>query len=259
MNKLEEICAKKRDYVEAQKARLSLDDLKYKVADTPPPRGFIGHLLQMQGFPLITEIKKASPSKGLIRRNFDPAVLAKEYEDAGASCLSVLTDEPYFQGHDDHLIAAHNSSKLPILRKDFMLDEYQIYESRALGADCVLLIIAALTKSEAQKLYDTATALRMDVLVEIHDRIELDVALKISPMMIGINSRNLKTLDVDLKTARELAPLIPEHIVKIAESGIGDHEELVDLRKRGFGGFLVGESLLRQENIGKAVQELLGK
>src|SRR5690606_3810691 len=143
--------------------------------------------------------------------------------------------------------------------KDFMVDPYQIYESRALGADCILLIMAALTKSQAQKMYDLANELRMDVLVEVHDRIELDVALKIFPAMSGVNSRDLKTLEVDLKTARELAPLIPDGIVKIAESGIGDHEELKDLRSHGYSGFLVGESLMRQNDIGRAVRELLGK
>lgn len=259
MSKLEEICAKKRDHIEAQKAKISLDDLKYMVADTPKPLGFIGKILQTGGPALIAEVKKASPSRGLIRADFDPAAIAQIYENSGAACISLLTDEPYFQGSDDYFRAARAAVKIPMLRKDFMLDPYQIYESRALGADCVLLIMACLTKSEAQKMYDIASELRMDVLIEVHDRVELDVALKISPAMIGVNNRDLKTLEVSLKTAYELAPQIPDHIVKIAESGIGDHQELMELKKHGYSGFLVGESLMRQTDIARAVRELLGK
>lgn len=259
MSVLDRICAEKRDHIKVQKTRKSFSNLDSETKNLKESKGFIKRILGFtlkNKIPLITEVKKASPSKGIIRENFNPVKIAKAYERAGAACLSVLTDEPYFQGRDDYLCAIRTESSLPILRKDFMLDPYQIVESRALGADCVLLIMAALENAQAAELYEAATVYAMDVLVEIHDPYELDRAMRLSPAMIGVNNRDLKTLEVNLETGIELAQLIPDSITKIGESGIATHDDILQLQKAGFQGFLVGESLMRQEDIEKAVKGL---
>jgi len=258
MDTLGEICEKKRSHIRDMKYAVSFDDLKYKVADMPLPSGFLCHLLLADGPALIAEVKKASPSKGVIRADFDPVAIAKIYESAGAKCLSVLTDEPYFQGSDEYLRAVVQAVDMPVLRKDFMLDPYQIYESRALGADCVLLIMAALEDGMARELYETALSLRMDVLVEVHNLEELERAIRLNPMMIGVNNRNLKSLQVDVATSVDLYSQIPKDVYKVSESGIADHETMINLYKLGFGAFLVGESLMRQQDIEAAVHNLMG-
>ncbi len=228
----------------------------------PAPIGFCTHIARQKraGAPaLIAEVKKASPSKGIIRANFDPARIAMAYQQGGATCISVLTDTPYFKGVDEDLEAVKASVRLPVLRKDFMLTPYQITESRALGADCILLIVAALDDHKLKRLYDYATELGMDVLVEVHDKAELDRALALAPKMIGINARNLKTLQVNPQILYDLVAHIPDNILKIAESGIDGYESLSALHKAGFDGFLVGESLMRQDDITLATQKLLGR
>lgn len=257
-NVLEEICLRKTKHIEAQKDLTSLSDLKAKLKDTQSPRGFINSLKQKGTPALIAEVKKASPSKGLIRADFDPATIAKTYENAGAACLSVLTDEPYFQGNDDYFKQAKNAVHIPLLRKDFMIDPYQIYESRALGADCILLIMAALDDDLAVELYGLSKELCMDVLIEVHDQKELERSLKLNPEMIGVNARNLKTLEVDVQTTHDLSQYIPTQTLSVAESGIGDHDTVKALQANGYSAFLVGESLMRQDDIASAVHTLMG-
>ena len=235
--------------------------LRKRIAEAEPPRGFAAALRQMaaaRGHALIAEIKKASPSGGLIRPDFDPRALARAYRSGGAACLSVLTDAPYFQGAPEHLAAARTAVPLPVLCKDFILDPWQVYESRAVGADCILLIMAALTDSEAQDFEQLAQSLGMDVLVEVHDRAELERARRLRTTLIGINNRNLKTLRTDLSTTVELAPLLPPQIFVISESGISRHDDLVHLAQAGARGFLVGESLLRHADVTAATNALLG-
>jgi indole-3-glycerol phosphate synthase len=254
---LGDICDQKREHIARKKEETPISLLTTRIAQLPPTRGFINALRQKSPA-LIAEVKKASPSRGVLREDFDPVQIAKIYEQNGAACLSVLTDEPYFQGRDEYLTQIREAVKLPLLRKDFMLDEYQIYESRALGADCVLLIMAALTDAEAKSLYDLATALSLDTLFEVHDEEELRRALALSPRMIGVNNRNLKTLDVDLATGLNLAASIPDQILKVAESGIGDHRALQTFAAAGYGAFLIGESLIREPDIGAATRQILG-
>ena len=259
MNTLEQICEKKKEHVAFKKSLRSLEDLQYIASEQPLPTGFLSQMKRAKGTALIAEVKKASPSRGIIREDFDPVEIAKIYKESGASCLSVLTDEPYFQGHDDFLIDVKKAVDIPVLRKDFMVDPYQIYESRALGADCILLIIAALDDTMARELYEIAVGLGMDVLVEVHNLSELERALKLNPMMLGINNRNLKTLKVDIATSFELSMNIPSTTYKISESGIGSNDTIGKLQSVGYKGFLVGESLMRQDDIQAAVHELLGK
>lgn len=261
MSVLDEICARKREHISAQKSNVSLDELKARVEEQSPPRGFIRNIenISQIGIALITEVKKASPSKGIIREDFDPVEIAGNYEQAGAACISVLTDEPYFQGKDEYLKQIRKTVNIPLLRKDFMLDEYQTYESRALGADCVLLIMAALDDSQAVDLYELSEQLGMDILVEIHNQQELEKALKLNPEMIGVNNRNLKTLEVDVQTSFDLVDQMPDGITKIAESGLADYGTLERLKTAGYHGFLVGESLMKQDNIAAATQKLMQK
>ncbi len=259
MSMLEQICNRKKEHITYKKSLRTLADLQYMVSEKPLPCGFISKMKRADGTAIITEVKKASPSKGVIREDFSPIEIAKTYKEAGATCLSVLTDEPYFQGHDDFLVDIKKSVDMPVLRKDFMIEPYQIYESRALGADCILLIIAALDSGMARDLYETAVSLGMDVLVEVHNLEELENALMLNPMMLGVNNRNLKTLEVDVKTSIELSMNIPSTTYKISESGISSNDTIENLKNVGYEGFLVGESLMRQDNIKSAVHDLLGK
>lgn len=262
MNVLDRICADKRDHIEAQKKVKSLSDLETEIKNSVPPKGFIERLSEFNSnnkIALITEVKKASPSKGLIREDFNPVEIAKTYTDNGAACLSVLTDEPYFQGRDKYFRDIRAVVDIPLLRKDFMLDPYQIVESRALGADCILLIMAALEDSQAQELYALSSELGMDVLVEVHDDDELERALALDPAMIGVNNRNLKTLEVDLQNGINMARKIPNTVMKVGESGIYSHDDLTRLKDEGFQAFLVGESLMRQQDIAAAVKKLLAE
>ncbi len=257
MNVLDEICARKREHIATRRIEMPLAVLEAMITKADKPRGFIGAIRRARGPAIIAEIKKASPSRGIIRAGFDPASIAKTYESNGATCLSVLTDEPYFQGSDNDLRSARAASALPVLRKDFILDPYQVYESRALGADCILLIMAALDDNDARNLYDLARDLGMDVLVEVHDEAELKRAIQLGPEMIGINNRNLQTLEVNVETSRELGALMPGNFLKISESGIEGNATVLSLQEAGFDGFLVGESLLRKQDIGVALRGLL--
>jgi indole-3-glycerol phosphate synthase len=254
---LEKICDDKRAHVATKKTERSYADLENLAKNQQAPRGFINALQNKEGFALIAEVKKASPSKGLIRADFDAPKIAKIYQDNGAACLSVLTDAPYFQGHDDYFTAAKAAVTIPMLRKDFMIDPYQIIESRALGADCILIIMAALSDAQVNEMYTLTNELGMDSLFEVHDEDELERALKCDPKMLGVNNRNLKTLDVSHETGLRLATKIPNNILKVAESGLYDHSDLHKFDDAGYGAFLIGESLMRQDDIGAAVQNIL--
>ncbi len=259
---LEQICADKRTYIDTCKAQVSFAELETKARNAAPIRGFAAALkaaVDSGRYGLIAEIKKASPSKGLIRADFDPPALARAYQAGGATCLSVLTDTPYFQGKDAYLVQARNAVSLPVLRKDFMLDPYQITEARALGADCILLIMAAIGDGQAAELAAGARDWGMDILVEVHNRQELDRALDIDSSMLGINNRNLKTLEVDLQTCRNLATHVPADRLIVGESGLSSHADLGDLGEYGINCFLVGESLMRQDDVTAATKTLLGQ
>jgi indole-3-glycerol phosphate synthase len=257
---LARICKNKRLDVAERKAATSVDVLRGAIAAQEPPRGFgqvLKHAVGKGRFALIAEIKKASPSGGLIRPDSDPAALAKQYAEGGATCLSVLTDAPNFQGSEEDLVAARKAVKLPVLRKDFILDPWQVYESRAIGADCILLIMAVLSDDLARELEDTARAIDLDVLVEVHNERELDRALGLQTQLIGINNRNLKTLETDLGVTERLAPMVPPDRFLIAESGIRSPGDLQRLKAVGSLCFLVGEFLMRQPDVTAAVRALL--
>jgi indole-3-glycerol phosphate synthase len=257
---LTRIMAGKAREVAAAKTARSLTETEAAARAASPPRGFIAALEQAGAegrYGLIAEIKRASPSRGLIRANFDPVSLAKAYTAGGATCLSVLTDAPYFQGSADYLVAARAACALPVLRKDFMLDPYQIVESRAIGADCVLLIMAALSDGEAAELEAAAREFGMDVLVEVHDRAELDRALRLTSPLLGINNRNLKTLSVDLAVTEELAKSAPPGRILVSESGIHAPADLARMARVGARCFLVGESLMKQDDVAAATRALL--
>ena len=256
---LAKICDDKRALVAERKRETSVADLEARVAEASPPRGFLAALkrdAETKDFGLICEIKKASPSKGLIRSDFDPPSLARDYVRGGATCLSVLTDTPYFQGQDSFLIAARATVDVPVLRKDFMVDPYQIVESRALGADCILLILAALSDAEAAELEETALSLGMDVLAEVHDGAELDRALALKTPLIGINNRNLKTLAVDLATTEALGGRVPADRFLVAESGLNTRADLNRMSAVGAKSFLIGESFMRRQDVAAAVAAL---
>ncbi|TQV79140.1 indole-3-glycerol phosphate synthase TrpC [Denitrobaculum tricleocarpae] len=259
---LQRICDDKLAFVAARKQQTPLTALEAAAQTADPVRGFARALesrARAGRYGLICEIKKASPSKGLIRADFDPPQLARAYAAGGATCLSILTDEPYFQGHDSYLQAARAAVSLPVLRKDFMLDPYQIVESRALEADCVLLIMAALSDAQAAELEATALDLGMDVLVEVHNAEELERALALKSPLLGVNNRNLKTLEIDLATTESLAARVPAGKLLIAESGLYAPEDLARMAKVGATTFLIGESLMRQDDVIAATAALLAQ
>ncbi len=254
-DKLTEICGTKRMEVAARKPQ----GLSHWLSPSPV-RGFEAALRASAetGFALIAEIKKASPSKGLIRADFDPPAHARAYQAGGAACLSVLTDAPYFQGHEDYLIAARAACDLPVIRKDFMVDPWQCAEARAMGADAILIIVAALEDNEMAEIEAAAREQALDVLVEVHDEAEMERALsKLQSRLIGVNNRNLKTFEVDLATTERLAGMVPNDVLLVCESGIGSHADCVRMAQSGVRTFLVGESLMRQDDIEAATLMLL--
>ena len=259
---LQKILARKAEEIAERSARLSLGELRRQVRDLPAPRLFQGHLERTiaRGRPaVIAEIKRASPSKGLLRDPFLPAEIARSYAAAGACCLSVLTDRDFFQGSEDYLREARAACELPVLRKDFIIAPYQVYEARLIGADCILLIVAALDDARLLALARLATDLDLDVLVEVHDAAELQRALAIGATLIGVNNRNLRTFETRLETTLNLLPRIPAGCTVVTESGIHTPADVALMREQGVHAFLVGEAFMRAPNPGAKLAELFGK
>ncbi len=260
---LAKIALDKRRHVAACKEKIPLSSLMTQAKAASPVRGFYNSLRRAKEnnqFGLIAEIKKASPSKGLIREDFNPSVLATAYEKGGASCLSVLTDVPYFQGSDDYLIAARAAVSLPVLRKDFMIDPYQVIEARAMGADCILLIMAMLDDGLARELEQVAVEYGLDVLIETHDETEMERALALKSPLIGINNRNLKSFELSLEVTFRLSPMVGKDRMLVSESGLFSHADLKNIKDRtGINSFLIGEALMRQENVAEATRIMIGE
>lgn len=259
MSVLSEILAAKRTEVDCARRRVPVLELERRVAECEPTRDFLGALRAARGTALIAEVKKASPSKGVIREDFDPVEIARSYQEGGATCLSVLTDEPYFQGHLSHLSLVRQAVDLPLLRKDFTIDDYQLLESRAAGADAILLIAAALTKTELEWMLEGAHTLGMAAIVEVHDADELDEVLQSPAHIIGINNRDLHTFRTTLRTTLDLIPRVPKDRVVISESGVNHRSDVERLQDAGVHAILVGESLMREADVPAKVRELLGK
>ena len=256
---LKKIILRKHEEITAARNNISLDEIKQQLEIALPVRGFVGSIkakISHGEAAVIAEIKKASPSKGVLRENFDPVTIAKSYEAGGACCLSVLTDVDFFQGSVEYLIQARNSCEIPVLRKDFMVDPYQVYEARAMGADCILLIVACLTDAKMNELSELAQELGMDVLVEVHDAEELQRALKLSLPMVGINNRNLRTFDTTLQTTLDLLEKITDDRIVVTESGILQPEDVKLMRDNNVNAFLVGEAFMRSDDPGQRLSEL---
>jgi indole-3-glycerol phosphate synthase len=256
---LDKIKSYKLEEIAARKAQRPIADIEAAAHDAPTIRPFAQALIQASktGYGLIAEVKKASPSKGLIRADFDPPALAAAYEDGGATCLSVLTDAPSFQGHEDYLIAARAATSLPVLRKDFMYDPYQVAEARAMGADCILIILASVSDAQAAELESAAAHWGMDALLEVHDADELERACALQSPLMGINNRNLKTFETTLDTTKRLAKQVPEDRIIISESGLNTASDLAEMAAYGARCFLIGESLMRQTDVTAATRAIL--
>lgn len=255
---LRKIIARKWEEIAERKAQVSLEQLKVSAAQQAPARGFVKAIenkIAQGKAGVIAEIKKASPSKGVIREHFIPAELARSYEQGGAACLSILTDVDFFQGADEYLQQARAAVSLPVIRKDFLVDEYQVYEARAMGADCVLLIVSALSPEKLKELNALAQSIGLDVLVEVHDEAELDIALELSNKLIGINNRNLHTFDVTLETTYKLLDKIGSERIVVTESGILSPADVQAMRSKDVNAFLVGEAFMRADEPGVALAE----
>lgn len=256
---LKRILARKQEEIEVRLKLKSIAQLREQLDQAPGIRGFARSLkrkLDKGESAVIAEIKKASPSKGIIREDFDPVQIARSYEKGGAACLSVLTDEDFFQGHDDFLVAARAACQLPVIRKDFMIDPYQLYEARVLGADCILLIVAALDDENLHRLFELSSELGMDTLVEVHDQAELDRAMKLDLSFVGVNNRNLRNFETSLSTTLDLLKTIPEDCFVVTESGIHTPEDVQLMRDNGVNAFLVGEAFMRVPEPGELLSEL---